>query len=83
MCVLLRELGDAEQVLKVAALGQRPTLESADGKTAVLSGSDESRAAKEGEGWGGEHSRGCLLFEGRRLECHLSKAAQNLEVPRK
>lgn len=52
MCVLLRELGDAEQVLKVAALGQRPTLESADGKTAVLSGSDESRAAKEGEGWG-------------------------------
>lgn len=82
MCVLLRELGDAEQVLKVAALGQRPTLESADGKTAVLSGSDESRAAKEGEGRGGEHSRGCY-FEGRRLECHLSKAAQNLEVPRK
>lgn len=83
MCVLLRELGDAEQVLKVAALGQRPTLESADRKTAVLSGSDESRAAKEGEGWGGEHSSGYLLFEGRRLECHLSKAAQNLKVPRK
>lgn len=64
MCVLLRELGDAEQVLKVAALGQRPTLESADGKTAVLSGSNESRAAKEGEGWGGEHSRGCYLRVG-------------------
>lgn len=61
-CVLLRELGDAEQVLKVAALGQRPTLESADGKTAVLSGSDESRAAKEGEGWGGRAQQRLLAI---------------------